>query len=416
MRSFWTLALSAIVALTLMSGKALAQVKIDDKTDYGPGAADAESPSDIVPIPDSLDEDDDYVAEDYYVDTTDSLASAPSSIAPNMIGDFIAIGGNSIVGADLVGTAYGTAPSPSAFRYKISEDNSPFPRNRIFVTYNLFDDAFVADNTQFVVQPQRKVLDIHRFVLGFEKTFWHDRASFQLHLPFFTSTDFSTPNFGYDSGTAVGNLQLTTKLLLAGSCRSALSAGFSLTTPTGSDVVGNVNAIDFTIENESVHIMPFVGFYRSLLHDRAYIQAFAQLDLDLNGNSVTGTDTFNVPFKRVYQDQNLLYFDLSGGYWLYQNPCCHIQGLAGILELHYTTTVQDTDVAAVNDGFSTLAIGNVLNRVDIFTLTVGTHVELQRSNLRAGFVVPLGGDELPSFGINERPFDWELAIQYNFRF
>ena len=62
------------------------------------------------------------------------------------------------------------AASYSAF--KVAENESPLPMDRLFVTYNFYGRVL---GTQ----------DIHRETVGVEKTIFGDRASLGLRLPFF---------------------------------------------------------------------------------------------------------------------------------------------------------------------------------------------------------------------------------------
>lgn len=361
---------------------------------------------------------DPFVDEGAFEGATESFASAPTSFAPNMIGDMLnPSAGNCVAGTML--SPYGsdvcvTTPSPSAYRYKIAEDNSVFPKCRIILGYNRYDDALrIYDADPANGDPIVDKRTIDRFVVGIEKAFWDKRASLQVHLPIFSGTDYynaTNPDFfGVNTGN-VGNLQLTGKFVLLQSCYSAVSAGAAVTVPTGYDVQGSIGGNAFSIKNESVHIMPFLGYFRSLACDRAWLQAFLQLDLDVNGNTVTYDG-----LTGRGQDQNLLYADVSLGYWLYENQCCagRLRGIASILEFHYTTSVQRADIVTIPSGAGDFAYGNILGNVDIATITAGAQIQFARSDARIGFAVPVGTTTDALYGINNRPFDWEFMVQYN---
>jgi hypothetical protein len=131
-----------------------------------------------------------------------------------------------------------------------------------------------------------------------------------------------------------------------------------------------------------------------------FAQGFIQADFDLNGNDVY-TD-FN-GYEGVLQDQNLLYVDASIGHWFIRNcdPCAHLSGVAAIAELHYTTTMQDTDsVAGVSNGF---------NRMDILNATGALNFQFRQTSLRIGVAAPLRGNE-------ENLFDTEILVQLNRNF
>ena len=63
--------------------------------------------------------------------------------------------------------------------------------------------------------------------------------------------------------------------------------------------------------------------------------------VSLVGNGFTDSDSL--------ADQTLLYLDASAGYWWYQSTDdSGLTGLASVLELHYTTTLNDADTAGVS--------------------------------------------------------------------
>jgi hypothetical protein len=83
-----------------------------------------------------------------------------------------------------------------------------------------------------------------------------------------------------------------------------------------------------------------------------------------------------------------------------------------MVELHYTSTMQDADMLAVFSTPSALdpslaILRNPANRFDILNLTTGLHFNVtQLSDLRVGVVVPLrpGGN---------RQFDSEIQVSFN---
>ena len=100
--------------------------------------------------------------------------------------------------------------------------------------------------------------------------------------------------------------------------------------------------------------------------------------------------------------------DVSGGHWLYRSCCQHniVQGIAGILELHYTSSMQDADVVSGNG----LTITDRSNRTDVLNLTVGLHAELGESlTLTTGMTFPLRNK-------TDRQFDNEIVLLANWLF
>ena len=84
-------------------------------------------------------------------------------------------------------------------------------------------------------------------------------------------------------------------------------------------------------------------------------------------------------------------------------------GLASILELHYTTALQDADVLSATTGGTSFRFGNLRNRFDVVNLTVGLHAEMaRRTTFRVAGVFPLN--------TVDRPFDSEVQVSVNRRF
>ncbi len=109
------------------------------------------------------------------------------------------------------------------------------------------------------------------------------------------------------------------------------------------------------------------------------------------------------------QEQTLLYADVGVGAWLYRNPYDrYLTGLAALLELHYTGTLQGTDIVApatLDFGFANLA-----NRVDVVNCTAGLQLNVTELTVcRTAVAVPLtGGDN--------RVFDAKILVQLERRF
>ncbi len=70
------------------------------------------------------------------------------------------------------------------------------------------------------------------------------------------------------------------------------------------------------IENDSVHVMPFLGWL--WVPSRFFTQGFLQVDVDANGNPVDVNLGRGLTQAGRYQDETFLYADLSSGYWLWQ--------------------------------------------------------------------------------------------------
>ena len=159
------------------------------------------------------------------------------------------------------------------------------------------------------------------------------------------------------------------------------------------------------IENESVHLMPFIGFLDQP-SKRTFVQAFLQIDTDLNGNPVAVNTTGNGPSAagRI-NDVTFLFADLAVGYWMYRSATKQhgIVGIAPTIELHYNRGLQDTDVVQTG-GFR---IGNFADNVEVVNLVIGSSLEIGRSSrLGLAYATPLGGG-------TDQQFDGEFRLTYN---
>ncbi len=147
-----------------------------------------------------------------------------------------------------------------------------------------------------------------------------------MRLPIATTLSSNIFTDGTDSThSEIGNLYLAFKQLAYRSETLAVSFGCSATLPTADDINIQVRSqilgtrTLLSIRNESVHLLPFVGWYRN--QARWFTQGFAQFDFDVNGNRVLYNNNFledRLERLGTTQDSNYFYFDIQHGYWLRQ--------------------------------------------------------------------------------------------------
>ncbi len=278
------------------------------------------------------------------------------------------------------------------------------------------------------------------------------------------------------SATQIQDLSFILKrvLYISADSRFLLSGGLGVTAPTAPDVkvtvvdsyddlqgfepngsvfdlsnlgsATNIRRRDITVKNQIWDMAPFLAMVATPTN-RTFVNGFFQVDVPLNSADVyyreTRTDivardifpnttamnsfgTFGpngsegvLKQQGKISGQSLLQMDLGGGYWLYRNPTARgITGLASLMELHYTTTLENADIVnfqpqpqLFNTGLSTFEaptrIGNLANRIDILNLTLGGVVQVANAGtLAVGYVAPLRN------GMN-RTFDGELNVQFN---
>ncbi|MBU6238173.1 MAG: hypothetical protein KGQ51_10110 [Planctomycetes bacterium] len=300
-----------------------------------------------------------------------------------------------------------TAPQGGGGSFNASENNTAIPTDRVYFIYNGF---FNAASNSVGFGPVQQNLDIHRYLMGFEKTFLDGNLSIDVRMPFVSSLQFDA--FGINSETGnVGNLTMYLKGLMLADEFTAFATGLGIGLPTGSDtdVTRTAGPLtqSLTIQNEAVTLMPFVASTMSL-NDSWFVQSFSQILFVTSGDTVVN----NGQVAGIYNQQNLLQADVGLGRWMWQDASrSYLTGLAGVVELHYTSTIQDTD--AVKLGFGNLLGGEITNnenRIDLLNLTSGIHAQLgPMSALRVGAVVPL--KNAPN-----RTFDSEIQVSFNRKF
>jgi hypothetical protein len=296
--------------------------------------------------------------------------------------------------------------------FKIAENESPIPEDRVFATYNYFYRLQVpvlsqtttavpafnrpgAPTTQFpsslndiLVSP----MEAHVVTAGVEKTFLDGDASVGIRVPFyFSSQSFSSvPNqaalnarfggFGPVTGnvvglsdgvggSAVGDLTAIFKYALVRNNETGnlLSTGLAVTVPTGR-ISGPPDA---TAPND-VLLQPFVGYV--LNADRLYLHAFHSVIVPTNSADVT-----------------LLANDFGLGYrWLERDD-----GAAAIIptvECHVTTPLNHRDPTGP------------FYFPNLVVFTAGTHFVCHGTVLTLGAATPVTGP---------RPYQVEAQARLN---
>jgi hypothetical protein len=273
-----------------------------------------------------------------------------------------------------------------------------------------------------------------------------------------------TPTPGNTLGTdrtELGNMTFIFKAL-AYECRNyAVSGGLGVTIPTGQDVDVRVNDFlgpigfnfltvqrirDFHVTNETWGLSPFLAALVAPT-DRLFAQGFVQVDIPVNssrasvseflpinqeaqvpnGNFLTPQFAFQKlpPFYASVpiNDQTLLQMDFGIGYWVLRDPkACWLTGIIPTAEVHYTNTLDNANIVVLptdpsrfrsSGGFDFIPpprVGNLRNRMDILDVTLGTTFQFgQKSSLATAVAFPLKGTD-------NRTFDWEFTLQFNYYF
>lgn len=328
----------------------------------------------------------------------DQFAMAAESFAPNMIGDFLAPTFVTVGHfAGTFGYVVDTVASPGGGfgRFKMADDTSPLPQDRVLTDSSYFGGALSANGAGGTTR-----LGVYGFEAGFEKTFLSGAASIEVRGPF---SDVETV------GTNFGDMGVALKGLLINRCDLAICAGMSMNVPTAPNFVtsgleGGSHTI--TIEDQSVHLLPFVGALW-MPSCRFFMQGYVQVDVDASGNEVLGGTTGG-PLTSIgrLHDPTFLYVDVGAGYWLRRGDCSRwINGVACIGEIHVNQSVGSGGV--IREGTGPLPPAVNYSFVDF---VAGAHLDIgQNSNMTIGYVAPLTSGE-------DRLFNGELRAFYNYRF
>ena len=305
-------------------------------------------------------------------------------------------------------------------RQKIAENSSPIPRDRVFLDYSMLSGVPLTSDG----------INVHRFTPGIEKTFLDQWFSIELRLPFASTLDANVGTQGIltdTESTEFGNIVGTFKALVRRTPTTALAVGVSVTAPTAkgmtaSDVTG---APFLSIENQSVHVMPFIGGLHT--RGRAFGQWFVQGDVDSTGSDVELRNfrTGVYGHAGTMQDASFLYVSGSFGYWLYQDGQRDttyssspgrtlkrtvytgggITGIAPTVEFHYNRSLTDGD---------TIRSGPV---------PVQGFGDFELTNLVLGAVMTFGsGGSLtaswgtPILGQDDKQFDQQARLAFNYEY
>ena len=239
---------------------------------------------------------------------------------PQMLGDVSPVFGR----AHLVASPSGgnALRLPWVRGYKMADNQSPRPLDRVYVVFNLFDDI----NTRNLAGAGLHDVRIYRDYFGIEKTFLDGNASVTLRLPVNSITAQGVPP-GVGSGrTAVGDLSILSKFALWQNRNTGdiLSAGLGIGTPTGPSSFAGAS---YAKAANPAFFQPYLGFIKTF--GNFYTQGFTAVDVPFDSNVVT-----------------IYYNDLGMGYlFRATDPDQFITGFAPSMEVHVNTPLNHRNVA-----------------------------------------------------------------------
>jgi hypothetical protein len=391
------------------------------------------------------------------------VPGGPASGAPNMIGDSNA-GGCGAVRFMGVQTLTVQHPTFACDRMNISENNQAEVQDRVYFTYRHYQGTSLLDifgDLPFKLPPGQTIsgpplvqlFNIDQYTFAFEKKLGNDtsievRAPVNTQMPndlsfsdnlVGTTHEFSIPT---SAETTFGNLNVIAKHVLYRSNTFRLSGGVGVNLPTAPPVhihglindssfpvynpttgafLANVNANNFTfdgnVNNDTVNLQPFFAATWTP-NEKWFSNWFVQADVPLNPTGanvqesgfVDGVSAANQESGHL-DEQTLLRVNGSLGRWLYRDETARfLNGIACVFEAHYTTTTTDADLLTFQAvppiatfKATDFTLGNGKGRMDVINGVLGVPIEMGKTSVYNGFVVPI------TYG-NNRGFSFEYVF------
>jgi hypothetical protein len=267
-------------------------------------------------------------------------------------GQFGQLGG----GFNLGGAQFGAPVAVARGAFKIGENGVARPQDRVFATYNYYNNVLGA-------------LDVHREMGGIEKTFAGGDASIEVRLPFVQN---HVQNDGGQEDD-IADLTFILKYALVNRADSVLSVGLATTAPTGPVPSMLILRPDGFERVHPWQLQPFVGYYQAF--GDWYVQGFS--------SAMIPTDE---------RDAVWLFNDVGLGYRLFEGGGL-IRAVIPTVEAHVNTPLSNRG----DIGFS-----------DSVNVTAGTYFLLgERLTLGTAAGTPVTGPRL---------FDFEAIFSLNWRF
>jgi hypothetical protein len=259
-------------------------------------------------------------------------------------------------GFNLGGAQFGAPVAVARGAFKIGENGVARPQDRVFATYNYYNNVLGA-------------LDVHREMGGIEKTFAGGDASIEVRLPFVQN---HVQNDGGQEDD-IADLTFILKYALVNRADSVLSVGLATTAPTGPVPSMLILRPDGFERVHPWQLQPFVGYYQAF--GDWYVQGFS--------SAMIPTDE---------RDAVWLFNDVGLGYRLFEGGGL-IRAVIPTVEAHVNTPLSNRG----DIGFS-----------DSVNVTAGTYFLLgERLTLGVAAGTPVTGPRL---------FDFEAIFSLNWRF
>jgi hypothetical protein len=283
--------------------------------------------------------------------------------------------------------------------FKIADNMSPRPQDRVFFTFNYFNNMNYAVNGR--INAPFSNIEVYRYVLGLEKTFLGGNASIGFRDSINTLSANSPVRGLGGTSSAVGDLTVFSKLVLwqrwdnpaataplgpvaapyfSGVANGGLiSGGLAVTMPTGSGAFAGAPASD---SFRNTQLQPFLGYFWT--RGNLYLHGFESINVPLDARDVT-----------------MLFTDVGLGYFYYRNPVPDslLTAASATFEVHVNDPLNHRRPFDIRD---------LAGTADVVDLTYGTSFFLsQRMLLSTAIVTPISGP---------RPFNLEVVALFNVYF
>jgi hypothetical protein len=241
----------------------------------------------------------------------------------------------------------GAAPPSFVKGFKIADNQSVLPVNRIYYDFNFFDNVNQPVNQRLQNGIQR--VQIYRQLIGGEKTFFDGQASIGVRVPINTITaDSPTGGVSTPTRTAINNFNVYTKYLFYSdtATKTFAAGGLAITIPTGPQ---NFAGANYVRNYNNPELQPYIGLQKTW--DRFYFLGFEAVNVPLNTHDVT-----------------TLYNDYALGYFVYrtQDKRDLIQGIAPTLEVHINDPLNHRNIFSAKDKAGSADIVDFTSGLNIF--------------------------------------------------
>jgi hypothetical protein len=263
--------------------------------------------------------------------------------------------------------------------FKIADDESPRPLDRVYVAFNYWDDVNAEVNRRF----GSDVHDVRVFreTFGLEKTFLDGNASIGLRVPLNSlGADSLFPALDGTSSD-IGDLTVILKYApyLDRESGDVFSVGLAVTAPTGPNAFAGSEAV---VALHSTVLQPYFGYIWHV--GDVFVHGFSSIAVPTDSRDVT-----------------LFYNDVGLGYAAYRSTDAgrFLTAVVPTVEAHVNTPVNHRGA---------FRQGDVAGTPDVVDLTAGANFEFyRRSRLGLGVATPVTGP---------RPFNVEALAQFTLRF